>query len=107
MLFPLRKSHYSLKSTKDFTKKIKTEKILTGCQMVSFDVKLLFTNVPLDHTCDIILKIIFDKREIQTTMSKKELKELLILSPKNVHFTFGGKTFVQSDGVAMGSYGRT
>ena len=36
-------------------------------------------------------------------MTKKELKELLILSTKNVHFTFGSKTFVQSDGVAMGS----
>ena len=31
MLTPLRKSQYSLKSTKDFMNKIKTEKIPTGC----------------------------------------------------------------------------
>ena len=36
--------------------KIKTEKIPTGYQMVSFDVKFLFTNLPLDHTNDFILQ---------------------------------------------------
>ena len=66
MLAPLRKSQYSLKNTKDFTNKIKTEKIPTGYQMVSFDVKSLFTNVPLDRTIDIILQRIFDTQEIQT-----------------------------------------
>ena len=71
--------------------------------MVSFGVRSLFTNIPLDRTIDIILKRVFDKQEIQPTMTKKELKELLILCKINVHFTFGGKTFVQSDGVAMGS----
>ena len=103
MLAPLKKSQYSLKSTKDFMNKIKIEKIPTGYQMVSFDVKSLFTNIPLDRIIGIILKRIFDKQELQTTMTKKELKELLIVCTKNVHFTFGGKTFVQSDGVAMGS----
>ena len=36
-------------------------------------------------------------------MAKEELKELLMLSTKNVHFTFGVKNYVQSDGVAMDS----
>ena len=36
-------------------------------------------------------------------MTKKELKELSILCTKNVRFTFGGKTFVQSDVVVRGS----
>ena len=71
--------------------------------MVSFDVKLLFANIPLDRTIDIILQRILDNQEIQTTMTKKEPKELLILFTKNVHFTFSGKAFVQTDGLAMGS----
>ena len=83
--------------------KIKTFKIPTGYQMVSFDVKLLFANIPLDRTIDIILQRILDNQEIQTTMTKKEPKELLILFTKNVHFTFSGKAFVQTDGLAMGS----
>ena len=75
MLAPLRKSQYSLKTTKDFMNKIKTEKIPTCYQMISFDVKSPFTNVPLDRTIDIILKRIFDNQEIQTTLTKKELKD--------------------------------
>ena len=50
MLAQLRKSQYSFKSTKDFMNKIKIEKIPTVYQMVAFDVKSLFTNVPLDRT---------------------------------------------------------
>ena len=36
-------------------------------------------------------------------MTKKELKELLILCAKSFSFYFGGNAFIQSDGVAMGS----
>ena len=36
-------------------------------------------------------------------MTKKELKELLILCTKNIHFTFGAKTFVPSGRVAIGT----
>ena len=50
--------------------------------MVSIDVKLLFTNGHLDRAIDDILQRIIDDEEIQTTMTKKELKELLILVQK-------------------------
>ena len=48
MLVPLRKSQYSLTSANDFMNKIQTEKTPNDYQMVSFDMKMLFTNVPLD-----------------------------------------------------------
>ena len=38
--------------------------------MVSFDVKLFFTNVPLIRTIDIILKRIYEKNEIVTSIAK-------------------------------------
>ena len=44
-----------------------------------FDVSSLFTNVPLDYTIDIILRRIYTQREIETSIKKKELKDLLIL----------------------------
>ena len=31
------------------------------------------------------------------------MKQLLVLCIKNVHFTFNGETYIQKDGVAMGS----
>ena len=71
--------------------------------MVSFDVASLFTNVPLEETIEIILKRIYINKEITTDIPKQEMKELLILFTKNVHFTFNNETYIQVDGVAMGS----
>ena len=81
---------------------IKHKKVPEGFQMVSFDVKLLFTNVPLETTIDIILRRIYTNHEL-TTLTKREMKELLLLCTKNVHFTFNGQIYIQIDGVAMGS----
>ena len=71
--------------------------------MVSFDVKSLFTNVPLETTIDIILRRIYTNHELTTSLTKKEMKELLLLCTKNVHFTFNQQIYIQVDGVAMGS----
>ena len=82
---------------------LKQQKLSTGHKMISFDVKFLFMNVPLDRTIDIILKKMYEKNEIVTLIPKNETKEMLILCPKNVHFTFESSAYVQTEGVAMGS----
>ena len=71
--------------------------------MVSFDVKSLFTSVPLDYTIDIITKRIFKDHEITTIFTKSEMKKLLTLCTKNVHFSFNNEIYIQLDRVAMGS----
>ena len=78
-------------------------RIPPGYKMASFDVVSLLTNVPLDETIDIIIKRIYDKKEINTDIPKKEMRELLYLCTKNAHFTLNNKTYLQVDGVAMGS----
>ena len=70
--------------------------------MASFDVKSLYTNVPLETTIDIILRRIYTNHELTTSLTKKEMKELLLLCTKNVHFTFNGQIYIQVDGVAKG-----
>ena len=71
--------------------------------MVSFHMKPLLTNVPLDQTIDIILKRIFDNKELETSITRCEMREMLTLCTKIVHFKYNRKIFVQTDGVAMGS----
>ena len=71
--------------------------------MLSFDVKSLFTPVPLEHTIDIIIKRIYEKHEITTVFTKGEMKKLLTICTKNVHFSFNNYIYIQIDGVAMGS----
>ena len=82
---------------------IKTKTVPRGYHLVSFDVISLLTNVPLDATIDIVLKRIYDNKEINTTINKREMKELIKLCTKDVHFNFNGTTYVQKDGVVMGS----
>ena len=71
--------------------------------MVSSDVASLFTNVPLEKTIDIILKRIYVNQGVATDIPKQEMKELLNLYTKSVHFLFNNKICIQVDSVAMGS----
>ena len=70
---------------------------------VSFDVKSLFTLVPLEQNIDIIIKRIFEKHEITTVFTKNEMKKLLTICTKNLHFSFNNDIHIRIDGVAMGS----
>ena len=63
----------------------------TGYKMVSFNVKSLFINVPLDRTINIISKQIYDDNELRISILRNEMKELLLLCTKKVHLTFNGK----------------
>ena len=100
---PLSQSEYTIKNTKQFIEQIRMKQVPDGYKMVSFDVKSLFTNVPLEKTIEITLKRIYERKEINTSISKKEMKQLLTLCTKNVHFTYDNKVYQQNDGVAMGS----
>ena len=71
--------------------------------MISFDVTSLFTMVPLDYTIDLVLKRIYDDKEIQTKISRMEMKKLLLLCTKSIHFTFQNEIYQQRDDVAMGT----
>ena len=103
LLSPLRQSRNTIKSTKEFIEESKQQKLSKEHQMVSLGVKYLFTNVPLSRTIDIMLKRIYEKNEIVTSITNTEMKEMLILCTKNVHFTFESRTYVKIDGVALGS----
>ena len=92
-----------INSTKEFIMHTKNLKIEENQEMVSFDVSNLFTNVPLDFTIDLVLKKVYGKKMIKTKLKREELKELLQVCTKEMHFTFDGKIYVQTDGVCMGS----
>ena len=47
LLFPLSQSNYKINRPKDLTIKIRCERISENCYIPSFDVKSLFTLVPL------------------------------------------------------------
>ena len=85
LLSLLTRSRYAVSSTKDLIVKIKNERIPQNCNMVSFDVKSLFTSAPLKYTIGIIITRIFENHEITKIFTKSEMKKLLTLWTKNVH----------------------
>ena len=103
LLSPLSKSAYTVESTKEFVGKIKNLKIPDGHIMISFDVVSLFTNVPLNRTIEIILRKVYEEKLIKTKIKREDMKELLLLCTQGVPFTFNGETYLQIDGVMMGS----
>ena len=82
---------------------LKTRTVRCGYHLILFNVITLFMNVPLYATFDIALKCISDNRETKTTINKREMKELIKLCTKDVHFNFNGTARVQKDKVTMGS----
>ena len=99
----LTKSQHNVLSTDDFIQKIKNERITKGFKMISFDLKKLFTNVPIHKTIEIILSKVYQEKKIKTSIPKSILRELSYLCTKEVHFMFNDEIYIQSDGVAMGS----
>ena len=72
---------------------INKETVPNSYKMTSFDASSLFTMVPLDCAIDLTLKRIYGDKEIETKISRKDMKNLLILCTKNVHFTFGNNIY--------------
>ena len=97
----LGQSTYTIKSIFDLMAKIKSEQIPLGFTMVSLDVRSLFTSVPLTETIDIILDHAYKRKEIPTVLTKDEMKKLLTLCTKKVHFTLNNEIYVQNAGVVM------
>ena len=70
-------------------------KIPAQHKVISFDVEALFTYVPLDYAINLIINRIYDKHEINTNISRKEMKDLLIFRTKNVHFSLASQIYIQ------------
>ena len=71
--------------------------------MASFDIKSLFTNIPLDETIDICTDTLNEKGLLPSRFSTNDFKKLLSVAVKDVIFLFNSKIYKQIDGVAMGS----
>ena len=75
LLNPLTMNEFSLKDSFDATKRIQNipdELFEKGYRFVSFfDVKSLFTNVPLAKTIDSILNRVYDQKLIETKLKRR------------------------------------
>ena len=77
---------------------------LKDLYMVSFDVRSLFTNIPLNKTIKICLDRLYSgNSDIRPNIPEKTLEQMLRLCVTDNTFVFDGKVYTQIDGVAMGN----
>ena len=106
LLNPLTTNQYTVKDSFDAAQRIKAipkHLFENGSMFVSFDVTSLFTNVPLKRTVDIIEDRIYNSGLIDTKLSKRSLRKLIIDTCTKTVFSCNNKLYEQIDGVSMGS----
>ena len=89
LLQPLTFNEFSLKDSFDAAEKINCiprNLLNEGYKFVSFDVVSLFTNVPLDFTVNVILDRVYNHNVINTNLSKRSLKKLILDSCRKTIF---------------------
>ena len=99
------RSRHHIHNNQDFLQDLKSIQLASDEVMMSFDVKALFTSVPIEPALKIIEKLLKEDHSLQsrTTMSIQHIMDLLGLCLRSTYFTFRGKFYEQVEGAAMGS----
>ena len=71
--------------------------------MCSFDIKSLFTNVPLQEAINITADALYNNFSLNLKLKKQEFINLMEMATNEVEFSFNNVIYRQIDGVAMGS----
>ena len=101
-LAPITTNQFTVKDSFTFAKEV-CDLNLGQCVLASFDVKSLFTNIPLTETIDICINNLFSSEELVQNFNKQKLHKLLSLASMDCLFIFDKKYYMQKDGVAMGN----
>ena len=104
---PLLNDRWSVSSSTCFVKELNSIKPCKDDVCVSFDIKSLYTNVPLQEVIDDVTKAIYhdDSNSIIKTKGKfsQRIFSNMLKSCSESIFLFNSKVYKQIDGLAMGS----
>ena len=98
-------STHHLQNTKDFIQQLKEVKLQQDETIISYDVKALFTSVPIQPVLNIIKNKLENDQQLQqrTSMSVSQITSLLEYCLRSTYFVFQGEYYEQLEGAAMGS----
>ena len=96
---------YSLKNSAEMVKELREVTLDEDDILISFDVKALFTSVPVDQSLDIILERLQNDPTLgeRTPLSAVQVRDLLAICLKTTYFQFDSVLYAQVEGAAMGS----
>ena len=97
-------SSHTLSDSFTFAERIRSLQVdASNVFMCSYDIKSLYTNIPLAETLDICVDQLYNTDLTPPLFSPEVCLELLNKVTTGVEFSFDSKMFQQIDGVAMGS----
>ena len=97
-------SIYCIKDSFSFANDIRQLKISQeNISMCSFDIKSLFTSLPIKECINLVVNELFNYRLAPKYLKPEVFKELLILACCGVEFSFNNHMYKQIDGISMGS----
>ena len=96
-------SKFCVKDSYSFVQMLRSTAVNQSFSMCSFDIRSLFTNIPLQEVLNICINDLFATETHVRGIQKDVLHELLTFATTDVQFSFDDTTYKQIDGVAMGS----
>ena len=99
------RSPYHVHNNQDLLEDLRSIKLGKDESLMSFDVKALFTSVPIEPAVKIIKKLFEEDQTLRqrTSMAVNHIVSLLEFCLRSTYFTFKGRFYEQKDGAAMGS----
>ena len=99
------RSPYHVHNNQDLLEDLRSLKLEKDECLMSFDVKALFTSVPIQPAIQVIKKMLEVDQELKqrTSMSVDHIVSLLEFCLRSTYFTFKGRFYEQQEGAAMGS----
>ena len=99
------RSPYHVHSNQDLLEDLRSLKLEKDECLMSFDVKALFTSVPIQPAIHVIQKLLEEDQDLKqrTSMSVNHIISLLEFCLGSTYFTFKGRFYEQQEGAAMGS----
>ena len=95
-------SAYTVKDSFEFVEKLH-ELSPTDGFMVSYDIKSLFTNVPLVEIIEICSRELYHSNVQCPSIPESVFQEMMKMATVGVEFSFNGLMYRQIDGICMGS----
>ena len=98
-------SPHHLKNTQHFIQQLQGKRLEPGGIITSYDVKALFTSVPVQPSIQIVQQRLQQDNTLpqRTSMSIAQITSLLEFCLTHTYFLFQGKYYEQVQGAAMGS----
>ena len=96
------KNEFVINNTQDFPAILNNTPLSEDEEDVSYDVELLFTNIPIKDTIDFICEEIYVHKKLEPIYKKSIFKKPFYKLAMECTFSATGKLWKQVDGVCMG-----